>query len=199
MFTGIVTALGTVRAITPLGDSADMRLTIAAPWPDTATIPIGASIGCSGCCLTAVEVGADWFAADASAETLGRTTLGRWQAGTRVNLERSLRLGDELGGHLVSGHVDGVGEVRSVTPEHGSIRFVFRVPADLARFIAVKGSVAVDGVSLTVNEVTDDTFGVNIIPHTAAVTGFGALRPGDPVNLEIDMLARYVARLAEFK
>ena len=199
MFTGIVTALGTVRAITPLGDSADMRLTIAAPWPDTATIPIGASIGCSGCCLTAVEVGADWFAADASAETLGRTTLGRWQAGTRVNLERSLRLGDELGGHLVSGHVDGVGEVRSVTPEHGSIRFVFRVPADLARFIAVKGSIAVDGVSLTVNEVTDDTFGVNIIPHTAAVTGFGALRPGDPVNLEIDMLARYVARLAEFK
>ena len=199
MFTGIVTALGTVRAITPLGDSADMRLTIAAPWPDTAAIPIGASIGCSGCCLTAVEVGADWFAADASAETLGRTTLGRWQAGTRVNLERSLRLGDELGGHLVSGHVDGVGEVRSVAPEHGSIRFVFHVPADLARFIAVKGSIAVDGVSLTVNEVTDDTFGVNIIPHTAAVTGFGALRPGDPVNLEIDMLARYVARLAEFK
>ena len=199
MFTGIVTALGTVRAISPLGDSADMRLTIAAPWSDTATIPIGASIGCSGCCLTAVEVGADWFAADASAETLGRTTLGRWQAGTRVNLERSLRLGDELGGHLVSGHVDGVGEVRSVTPEHGSIRFVFRVPADLARFIAVKGSIAVDGVSLTVNEVTDDTFGVNIIPHTAAVTGLGALRPGDPVNLEIDMLARYVARLAEFK
>ena len=199
MFTGIVTALGTVRAITPLGDSADMRLTIAAPWPDTAAIPIGASIGCSGCCLTAVEVGADWFAADASAETLSRTTLGRWQAGTRVNLERSLRLGDELGGHLVSGHVDGVGEVLSVAPEHGSIRFVFRVPADLARFIAVKGSVAVDGVSLTVNEVTDDTFGVNIIPHTAAVTSFGTLRPGDAVNLEIDMLARYVARLAEFK
>jgi riboflavin synthase len=199
MFTGIVTALGTVRTISPLGDSADMRLTIAAPWPDTATIPIGASIGCSGCCLTAVEVGADWFAADASAETLGRTTLGRWQAGTRVNLERSLRLGDELGGHLVSGHVDGVGEVRSVTPEHGSIRFVFRLSDDLARFIAVKGSIAVDGVSLTVNEVTDDTFGVNIIPHTAAVTGLGALRPGDPVNLEIDMLARYVARLAEFK
>jgi riboflavin synthase len=199
MFTGIVTALGTVRTISPLGDSADMRLTIATPWPDAAAIPLGASIGCSGCCLTAVEVGADWFAADASAETLGKTTMGRWQAGTRVNLERSLRLGDELGGHLVSGHVDGVGEVRSVTPEHGSIRLVFHVPAGLARFIAVKGSIAVDGVSLTVNEVTDDTFGVNIIPHTAAVTGFGALRPGDPVNLEIDMLARYVARLAEFK
>jgi riboflavin synthase len=199
MFTGIITAHGTVRAIRPLGDGADMRLTIAAPWPDTAAIPLGASIGCSGCCLTAVEVGADWFAADASAETLRRTTLGRWQPGTRVNLERSLRLGDELGGHLVSGHVDGVGEVLSAAPEHGSVRFVFRVPADLARFIAVKGSVAVDGVSLTVNTVTDDTFGVNIIPHTAAVTGFGTLRPGDAVNLEIDMLARYVARLAEFK
>jgi riboflavin synthase len=199
MFTGIVTALGTVRAIGPLGDSADMRLTIAAPWSDTAAIPIGASIGCSGCCLTAVEIGPDWFAADASAETLSRTTLGRWQAGTRVNLERSLRLGDELGGHLVSGHVDGVGEMRSTTPEHGSTRLVFRVPPDLARFIAVKGSVAVDGVSLTVNEVTDDTFGVNIIPHTAAVTSLGTLRPGDAVNLEIDMLARYVARLAEFK
>src|SRR5271166_630758 len=199
MFTGIVTALGTVRAIRPLGDGADMRLTIAAPWPDTAAIPLGASIACSGCCLTAVEVGADWFAADASAETLRLTTLGRWQPGTRVNLERSLRLGDELGGHLVSGHVDGVGEVLSAAPEHGSTRFVFRVPADLARFIAVKGSVAVDGVSLTVNTVTDDTFGVNIIPHTTAVTGFGSLRPGDAVNLEIDMLARYVARLAEFK
>jgi riboflavin synthase len=199
MFTGIVTALGSVRDIAPLGGSADMRLTIAAPWPDTATISIGASIGCSGCCLTAVEIGPDWFTADASAETLSRTTLGRWQPGSRVNLERSLRLGDELGGHLVSGHVDGVGEVLSATPEHGSTRFVFRVPVDLARFIAVKGSVTVDGVSLTVNEVTDDTFGVNIIPHTAAVTSFGLLRPGDAVNLEIDMLARYVARLAEFR
>ena len=199
MFTGIVTALGTIRAISPLGDSADMRLAIAAPWPDTGAIPIGASIGCSGCCLTAVEIAADWFAADASAETLARTTLGRWQVGTRVNLERSLRMGDELGGHLVSGHVDGVGEVLLAAAEHGSIRFVFRVPAGLARFIAVKGSVAVDGVSLTVNEVTDDTFGVNIIPHTAAVTSFGTLRPGDAVNLEIDMLARYVARLAEFR
>lgn len=199
MFTGIVTALGTIRAITPLGAGADMRLTITAPWPDTASIPIGASIGCSGCCLTAVEVGTDWFAADASAETLSRTTLGRWQPGTRVNLERSLRLGDELGGHLVSGHVDGIGTVASVAPEHGSIRFTFRLPPDLARFVAVKGSIAVDGVSLTVNEVTDDTFGVNIIPHTAEVTGFGTLQPGDAVNLEIDMLARYVARLAEFK
>ncbi len=199
MFTGIVTALGSIRSITPLGGSSDMRLTIAAPWPDTASIPIGASIGCSGCCLTAVEVGSDWFSADASAETLGRSTLGRWQPGTRVNLERSLRLGDELGGHLVSGHVDGVGKVLSAAAEHGSHRIVFSVPAELARFIAPKGSIAVDGVSLTVNEVTDDTFGVNIIPHTAAVTSFGLLRPGDAVNLEIDMLARYVARLAEFK
>ena len=199
MFTGIVTALGTVRDIRPLGGSADMRLTITAPWPDTASIPIGASIGCSGCCLTAVEIGPDWFSADASAETLGRSTLGRWRPGTRVNLERSLRLGDELGGHLVSGHVDGVGDVVSAAPEHGSTRIVFRVPTDLARFIAVKGSIAVDGVSLTVNEVANDAFGVNIIPHTAAVTSFGSLRPGDAVNLEIDMLARYVARLAEFK
>ena len=199
MFTGIVTALGTVRGIAPLGASSDMRLTITAPWADTASIPIGASIGCSGCCLTAVEVGPDWFAADASAETLSKTTLGRWHSGTRVNLERSLRLGDELGGHLVSGHVDGVGEALSSASEHGSMRWTFRVPPALARFIAAKGSIAVDGVSLTVNEVTDDTFGVNIIPHTASVTGFGSLRPGDAVNLEIDMLARYVARLAEFK
>ena len=199
MFTGIITALGTVREIKPLGGGSDMRLVIAAPWPDTASIPIGASIGCSGCCLTAVEIGADWFAADASAETLSKTTLGRWRVGTRVNLERSLRLGDELGGHLVSGHVDGVGEAVSATPENASTRWVFRVPPALARFIAVKGSIAVDGVSLTVNEVTDDTFGVNIIPHTASVTGFASLAPGDAVNLEIDMLARYVARLAEFK
>ena len=199
MFTGIITALGTVREIRPLGGGADMRLVIAAPWPDAASIPIGASIGCSGCCLTAVEAGADWFAADASAETLSKTTLGRWRLGTRVNLERSLRLGDELGGHLVSGHVDAVGEAVLATPENASTRWVFRVPPALARFIAVKGSIAVDGVSLTVNEVTDDTFGVNIIPHTATVTGFGTLAPGDAVNLEIDMLARYVARLAEFK
>ena len=199
MFTGIITALGTVREIKPLGGGSDMRLVIAAPWPDTASIPIGASIGCSGCCLTAVEIGADWFAADASAETLSKTTLGRWRVGTRVNLERSLRLGDELGGHLVSGHVDGVGEAVSATPENASTRWVFRVPPALARFIAVKGSIAVDGVSLTVNEVTDDTFGVNIIPHTASVTGFASLAPGDAVNLEIDMLARYVARLVEFK
>ncbi|MGA3001667.1 MAG: riboflavin synthase [Acetobacteraceae bacterium] len=197
MFTGIVTALGCVRAIQPIGDGKDMRLVIAAPWADTATIPIGASIACSGCCLTAVEVNTDSFAGDASAETLACTTLGGWTVGSQVNLERSLRIGDELGGHMVSGHIDGVGEALSATAENGSTRWQFRVPKPLARFIAVKGSVAVNGVSLTVNEVRDDMFGVNVIPHTASVTGFGTMKPGDKVNIEIDMLARYVARLAE--
>lgn len=197
MFTGIVTALGSVRRITPLGDGQDMRLVIAAPWPDMAAIPLGASIACSGCCLTVTETGSDCFAADVSAETLACTTLGAWRVATGVNLERSLRMGDELGGHIVSGHVDGVGAAVSATPENASTRWRFRVPRALARFIAVKGSVAVNGVSLTVNEVADDTFGVNVIPHTAEVTTFGSLRPGDAVNIEIDMLARYVARLAE--
>jgi riboflavin synthase len=197
MFTGIVTALGTVRTIRPLGNGQDMRLTIATPWQDMASVPIGASIACSGCCLTATELGADWFAADASGETLACTTLGRWRAGTRVNLERSLRMGEELGGHIVSGHVDAIGEALSAISENASTRWTFRVPHQLARFIAVKGSVAVDGVSLTVNAVDGDTFGVNVIPHTAEVTTFGSLVPGVAVNIEIDMLARYVARLAE--
>jgi riboflavin synthase len=197
MFTGIITALGTVQAIEPLGNGKDMRLVIAAPWEDTASIALGASIACSGCCLTAVELRPDAFAVDASAETLACTTLGTWKAGTRVNLERSLKVGDELGGHIVSGHVDGVGKALSKTPENGSIRWRFQVPAELARFIAAKGSVAIDGTSLTVNDVQGDTFGVNIIPHTASVTRFGTLAPGDAVNIEIDMLARYVARLAE--
>jgi len=199
VFTGIVTALGTVRAIDPIGGGKDMRLVIAAPWEDTASIPIGASIACSGCCLTAVEVGPGWFAADASAETLSKTTLGRWLVGTRMNLERSLRVGDELGGHFVSGHVDSVGVAVSSETENGSTRWRLAVPRRLTRFIAVKGSVAVDGVSLTVNEVDEAGFAVNIIPHTAAVTSFGLLTPNDPVNIEIDMLARYVARLAEFR
>ncbi len=198
MFTGIITALGTVREIVPLGAGRDMRLVIGAPWPDTASIAIGASIACSGCCLTAVEVGPDWFAVDASAETLSRTKLGTWRAGSRVNLERSLRIGDEIGGHLVSGHVDGLGEAVSATVENGSTRWRFRVPDGLARYIAAKGSVAVDGVSLTVNDVEAATFGVNIIPHTASVTTFATLAPGDGVNIEIDTLARYVARLSEF-
>ena len=204
MFTGIITALGTIRAITPIGQGQDMRLVITTPPAflnnrTQGNVALGASIGCSGCCLTAVEFGIDSFAADASAETLGKTTLGTWRIGTQVNLERSLRIGDELGGHLVSGHVDGVGAAISAISENASTRWRFRVPADLARFIAAKGSVAVDGISLTVNDVADDTFGVNIIPHTATVTRFGTLAPGDPVNIEIDMLARYVARLAEFR
>ena len=197
MFTGIITGLGTVRDIRPLGGGRDMRLVIATPWSNTAEIPPGASIACSGCCLTAVELGADWFAVEVSAETLSKTTLGGWAVGSRVNLERPLKVGDELGGHIVSGHVDGVAEVLAAAPENGSTRWSFRVPRALARFIAPKGSVAVDGVSLTVNEVGDDTFGVNIIPHTAAVTSFGLLRPGDRVNIEIDTLARYVARLRD--
>lgn len=197
MFTGIVTALGTIRQINPIGEGKDMRLVIHAPWPDTASIALGASIACSGCCLTAVEIGSDWFAVDASAETLSCTTMGTWRVGSRINLERSLKVGDELGGHIVSGHVDGVGRTLSATAENASTRWEFQVPPGLARFIAEKGSVAIDGVSLTVNAVRGDTFGVNIIPHTASVTSFGSLKPGDAVNIEIDMLARYVARLTE--
>lgn len=197
MFTGIVSALGTVREITPLGQGRDMRLAVTAPWPDTEHIPIGASISCSGCCLTAVEVGATWFAVQASAETLAKTTLGEWQVRTAVNLERALRLGDELGGHLVSGHVDGIGEAVSATAENESTRWRFRLPADLVRFVAAKGSIAIDGVSLTVNDVAGETFGVNIIPHTRAVTTFGRLTPGRRVNIEVDLLARHVARLME--
>jgi riboflavin synthase len=203
MFTGIITALGHVRSIDPIAQGHDMRLVIETPPEFLADPPtaIGASIACSGCCLTVVEQDQGdqptWFAVDTSAESLAHTKLGTWKVGSRVNLERSLRLGDELGGHLVSGHVDGVGTALSATPENASTRWVFRVPANIARFIAVKGSVAVDGVSLTVNEVQGDTFGVNIIPHTASVTGFGTLRPNDKVNIEIDTLARYVARLAE--
>ena len=199
MFTGIVSALGTIRSISPLGAGADMRVVIAAPWNDLASVAMGASISCAGCCLTVVALNADTFAVDASAETLSKTTLGHWQPGTRVNLERALKLGDELGGHIVSGHIDGVGEAISATPENGSTRWRFRVPRDLAKFIAPKGSVAIEGVSLTVNEVSGEEFGVNIIPHTASVTGFATLKPGDTVNIEIDMLARYVARLAEFR
>jgi riboflavin synthase len=195
MFTGIITALGTVRAIAPIGGGQDMRVEIATPWQDVATIPLGASIACSGCCLTAVAVDAAGFAAQVSGETLSRTTLGTWRVGTRVNLERSLKLGDEMGGHIVSGHVDGVGEAVEAVADEGSTRWRFRVTPALARMIAVKGSVAVDGVSLTVNAAEDDGFAVNIIPHTASVTLFGTLRPGDHVNVEIDMLARYVARL----
>jgi len=199
MFTGIITALGTLREVLPLGGGHDMRLVIGVQPDFLKGAELGCSIACSGICLTAVELNADSFAVDASAETLSRTTMGGWKAGGRVNLERSLRLGDELGGHLVSGHVDAVGTVLSATPENASVRWRFRVPRDIAKLIAVKGSVAIDGVSLTVNEVDGESFGVNIIPHTTAVTSFGTLQPGDGVNIEIDTLARYVARLLEFR
>ncbi|MGH7190458.1 MAG: riboflavin synthase, partial [Acetobacteraceae bacterium] len=189
--------LGTIRDLAPIGAGHDMRLTVAAPWQDTAAIPIGASIACSGCCLTAVAVGTDWFTADVSAETLARTTLGEWQRGTRINLERSLRLGEELGGHLVFGHVDGIGRALQGRPEQGSVRWRFAIPPALSRFIAVKGSIAVDGVSLTVNGVGAEEIALNIIPHTAEVTRFGWLAEGESVNLEIDMLARYAQRFAE--
>jgi len=191
MFTGLITDLGRVRALEKAGDT---RFEITTAY-DTSTIEIGASIACSGACLSAIEVGPDWFAATASAETLSRTTLGSWQVGTPVNLERPLVAGQEMGGHIVLGHVDGVGRVAAVREEGDSLRFTFEMPEAISRFVAEKGSVAVDGVSLTVNEVDETSFGVNIIPHTAKVTNFGALAPGDAVNLEIDPLARYVARL----
>ncbi len=195
MFTGIISAVGRVRSVEPIAAGRDMRLVVGASWAEPPAI--GASIACSGCCLTVVALGSDWFAVDASAETLAHTVLGRWRAGTPVNLERALRMGDELGGHIVSGHVDGVGEVLDRTPENGSTRFRIRVAAALARFIATKGSVAVNGISLTVNEVERDAFGVNIIPHTLEHTDLGQMQPGSAVNIEIDTLARYVARLAE--
>ena len=195
MFTGIITAVGRVRSVSAISAENDMRLVIEQAWPTPPAI--GASIACSGCCLTAVEVGPYWFAVDASAETLSKTTLGTWQTGTRVNLERALRAGDELGGHIVAGHVDDVGEIVSRTPENGSTRFTIRVPRTLARFMAPKGSVALNGISLTVNEVGRDTFGVNIIPHTLENTDLVDLGAGTLVNIEIDTLARYVARLLD--
>jgi riboflavin synthase len=158
---------------------------------------MGASISHAGCCLTVVEKGEGWFAVEVSGETLALTTLGQWEEGHRVNLERAARLGDEMGGHVVSGHVDGVGEVLSITPEGGSHRYRIRAPRPLHRLIAPKGSISVEGVSLTVNEVEDDVFGLNIIPHTWDVTTLGELKPGSKVNLEIDMLARYLARWQE--
>jgi riboflavin synthase len=193
MFTGIVTDVGRVASV---ADRGDRRFVLSTSF-DTAKIDIGASISCSGCCLTVVEKEAGRFAVDASGETLSVTTLGDWKEGTEVNLERALRLGDELGGHLVSGHVDGVGTVVSVREEGASHRLVFEAPQALARFIASKGSIAVDGVSLTVNEVDGSRFGVNIIPHTWTQTTFRRLGAGSRVNLEIDLLARYVARLRE--
>ena len=195
MFTGIITDIGTLSEIKQLGD---LRARIATHY-DTTSVDLGASIACDGVCLTVVGLGADWFDVDISAETIDKTNIGRnrWVAGRRINLERALRVGDELGGHIVSGHVDGVAEVVAVRDEGDSTRVTLRAPADLAKFIAPKGSVALNGTSLTVNEVEGADFGINFIPHTKDVTTWGDVQVGDAVNLEIDTLARYVARLAE--
>lgn len=202
MFTGIVSDMGTIER---LEDRGDLRARIRSAYPASG-IALGASIACDGICLTVVERGPDgegaWFDVDISAETVSRTNIRHnataWAPGRRVNLERALRLGDELGGHIVAGHVDGLAEVVSVTDEGDSTRIVFEVPENLARFIAEKGSVALNGTSLTVNEVDGRRFGVNVIPHTRTHTTWGTARPGDLVNLEIDTLARYVARLTDF-
>jgi riboflavin synthase len=205
MFTGIVTDIGRVESVA--GGASLKRLRIACSY-DPATIAIGASIACAGCCLTAVAVGgkpgAAWFEVEAAAETLRLTHVGQWREGTRVNLERALKIGDELGGHIVTGHVDALSEIVArdeVTPSDANwgatARFTLRAPKPLHRFIAQKGSVTLDGVSLTVNTVEDDLFSVLLIPHTLAVTSFGARKAGDAVHLEIDMMARYAARLAE--
>ncbi|MEQ1725430.1 MAG: riboflavin synthase [Sphingopyxis sp.] len=198
MFTGIVTDVGTIRSAEQRGDT---RLTIGCGY-DMAGVAIGASISCSGACLTVVDKGADWFAVDASSETLSKTASGMWKTGRHLNLERALKVGDELGGHIVTGHVDGVGTVVSVNEEGGSHRVAVRVARDIAPFIAAKGSITVDGVSLTVNEVTDQADGttdcvVNIIPHTWGVTTLCDWQAGREVNIEIDVLARYLMRMRE--
>ena len=195
MFTGIITDIGRVTAVEMRGD---MRARIACSY-DMAGVELGASIACDGVCLTVVDKGADWFDVDISAETLSKTNIGAngWSVGQRINLERALRVGDELGGHIVSGHVDGVARVLKARDEGDSLRLTFEAPVDLARFIAPKGSVALNGTSLTVNEVKGDHFGVNLIPHTRTATTWADAREGDAVNIEIDTLARYVARLAE--
>ncbi|TCM18014.1 riboflavin synthase alpha chain [Novosphingobium sp. PhB165] len=204
MFTGIVTAVGEIREA---HQSGDLRAVITCPW-DPAGIAMGASIACSGVCLTVVDKGGvagdAWFAVDISAESVSRTVSGRWAEGTPLNLEQALKLGDELGGHIVTGHVDGVGTVVSITPEGDSLRFVIAAPAELAPYLAPKGSITVDGVSLTVNDVADQSDGtchfmLNIIPHTAEVTTIGALKAGSGVNLEIDVLARYLQRMQSLR
>lgn len=194
MFTGIVTDVGRLRAVRET--NRDLRFEVETSF-DLSTIDMGASISHAGCCLTIVEKGDNWFAVEISGETISLTTLGTWKEGDPINLERAARVGDELGGHIVSGHVDGVGEVISVESEGGSHRVKIRAPRPLHRYIAPKGSITVDGVSLTVNEVDDDVFGVNLIPHTWDVTTLGRLKSGAKVNLEIDMLARYLARWRE--
>jgi riboflavin synthase len=200
MFTGIITDMGTVLSVVQDGD---LRARIGTSYP-AAGIAMGASICCDGVCLTVIATGTDpqdWFEVQISAETVSKTNIGHngWAPGRRLNLERALRVGDELGGHIVSGHVDGTAEITVVRDEGASTRFTFRAPDALARFIAPKGSIALDGTSLTVNEVDGATFGVNIIPHTKQVTTWGRARTGDLVNLEVDTLARYVARLNDWK
>jgi riboflavin synthase len=199
MFTGIVTDIGTIRSAEQRGD---LRLVIDCHY-DMTGVAIGASIACSGCCLTVVDKGADWFAVDASAETVSKTAQGQWTAGRRLNLERALKVGDELGGHIVTGHVDGVGKVVSIAPTGDSHLVSIKLPNDLAPFVAVKGSITVDGVSLTVNDVTDSAdgthFTLNIIPHTWDVTTLAELTEGRAVNLEIDVLARYLKRMEEVR
>ncbi len=196
MFTGIITDIGTIRSVSHQGDK---RIVIGCSY-DMATVTLGASIACSGACLTVVDKGTDWFAVDASAETLSKTAQGVWETGRKLNLERALKIGDELGGHIVTGHVDGVGKVVGVSIEGGSHRILVQVGPEIAPYIAAKGSVTVDGVSLTVNSVEDAsdgsaTFGLNIIPHTWSVTAFCDLTTGQAVNIEIDVLARYLARM----
>jgi riboflavin synthase len=197
MFTGIITDIGEVRTV----DGGKFRIASAY---DAASIAVGASIACDGCCLTVTRIDSDGpsrsiFDVEASNETFAHTTLGGWAAGRRINLERSLRLGDELGGHMVVGHVDGVAEILSATPDGTSVRFEIACPEPLSRLIAQKGSVALDGTSLTVNTVTDNRFTVNIIPHTLEVTTWGQKRAGAKLNLEVDLMARYVARLNEHR
>jgi riboflavin synthase len=198
MFTGLVSDVGCIVSIEDRGELKRIRIATAY---DPATIALGASIACSGPCLTAVDCGTDasvnWFDVDAAAETLARTTVGRWRVGSRINLERSLTLGAELGGHIVTGHVDGVGEIVARTDFDGMARFEIRAPHDLAKFIAEKGSIALDGTSLTVNSVVGDVFSILLIPHTLAVTTWGERRAGDPLNLEVDLMARYAARLLD--
>ena len=196
MFTGIISDVGTIIEVTHMGDT---RYVIETSY-DTQSIDIGASIACSGVCLTVIEKmqsPSPRFAVEASAETLNVTTAKNWAMGTKLNLERALKMGDELGGHIVSGHVDGIAEIKSIEPDGDSLRFVFAAPEELAMFIASKGSVTLDGTSLTVNEVRGNNFGVNMIPHTQAVTTWGQSKSGDLINIEIDVLARYVARLKE--
>jgi riboflavin synthase len=197
MFTGIITDVGEIIELEKRGD---LRARIKTNY-DSKGIAFGASIACDGICLTAVDFGDNWFDVEISAETVSKTIIGSglWEISHMVNLERSLKVGDELGGHIVSGHVDGIAKVSSITDEGDSTRFVFEVPQELSRFIAPKGSVALNGTSLTVNEVKDRTFGINLVPHTKKVTSWATTQVGDPINLEIDTLASYVARLAEYQ